>query len=420
MANEGVGPIGIGQQIASGGEFQFIPTISDARSAMDILQSGERARRFERIPLDLVITETPVIDPEHASELAADIAREQQMMPILVRATENLGAGLQYQIADGFHRSAGMKAAEMETIEAVVMYGWSYEELLNKRILSANSVKSVKFGRLATWMEELYELTPWHEMGIRMTEAVTATVFNNPEIGKKTLENHQLRGLKEWVNRQARNWQMPLGELWSSLSIIEESDPKLVHLVRPKIEQGEEHKFIVQGHLRAVTDAYPGRNNYNVQRALINWVLEEGATPKDVDRMAEAIKDLLEPGMRASEVVNIIERVRSVGDDNESSEDGNDTGASHRQGASSRRPRGEISNKQTRKQLEKERDDLKSEVDRLTWWRSIEGSDDTQGKVLELVLGEARKIDEVGNELGIDKDEVGRHIIEGLEKRDTS
>ena len=253
-----------------------------------------------------------------------------------------------------------------------------------------------------------------------MTEAVTATVFNNPEIGKKTLENHQLRGLKEWVNRQARNWQMPLGELWSSLSIIEESDPKLVHLVRPKIEQGEEHKFIVQGHLRAVTDAYPGRNNYNVQRALINWVLEEGATPKDVDRMAEAIKDLLEPGMRASEVVNIIERVRSVGDDNESSEDGNDTGASHRQGASSRRPRGEISNKQTRKQLEKERDDLKSEVDRLTWWRSIEGSDDTQGKVLELVLGEARKIDEVGNELGIDKDEVGRHIIEGLEKRDTS
>lgn len=402
-------------------EFAPIPTITDTRPSIDIINSGERARRLEMIPLEYVITETPVIDPVHASELAADIKREQQLMPILVRGTV-IDGELAYQIADGFHRSSGMKAAGEESIEAFVMYGWSYVELLNKRILSANSVKSVKFGRLAMWMQELYEMTPWHDMGIGMSEAVTATVFKSPTIEGKAIGNRDMSRLQEWVNGQARNWQMTTGELWESLGTIEQSDPRLVHLVRPTINKGDEHSFILESHLKAASEAYPGKSNYPIQRALINWVLENKITPTGVDRMAADIRPNLKPGMKARDVTEVILGI-AKGWEFERQHRAETRARQAREAAAreeryDREPLPRSSSERGANQRPNPKISQAEELKRLKWWEATDGLEDGQRELVRLVLGEARRLTDVEESLGIAREQAGIWIVDAIAKRD--
>lgn len=406
---------------------QVVPTIVDDRTSLDIVRSGERARRWEFIPLVNVITETPVIDPAHASELAADIAQSQQLLPILVRAHETNRGDLAFQIADGFHRSAGMKAAGMEKIEAIVMYGWSHEELLNKRILSANSVKSVKFGRLALWMNELFELTPWSENGVALSDAVTATVFNSEEIEGK-VNRREMQQLREWVRTQARNWQMPVDEMWSSLGIIEQSDPRLVHLVRPEISKGDEHTFILEGHLKAVSEAFPGKDNFPIQRALINWSLQAGGSTQQVERMAESIESYVTPGMKAREAAEVIagidrawaneraqktaerERAKKVALRREDSFE--DDGVTRQSGRTGERPAKITKDQQLQNRL--------TEIKGLKWWERTSGLEERQADIVRLVLGEEVKLSDIEERFNACRDEVGNMILDALEKRDNT
>ncbi len=401
-------------------EFAPIPTIHDDRASIDIVASGERARRLEMIPLANVITETPVIDPVHASELAADIIREQQLMPILVRATM-IDGELSYQIADGFHRSSGMKAAGKESIEAFVMYGWSYVELLNKRILSANSVKSVKFGRLAMWMQELYEMTPWSEMGIGLSEAVTATVFKSESIDGKAIGSRDMVKLREWVNGQARNWQMTTDELWVSLSTIEQSDPRLVHLVRPKVEKGDEHSFILESHLREASEAFPGKANYPIQRALINWVLDKGLSPTQVERMAGDLRPHLKPGMKAREVLEVIDGIsRSWEFERQRAAE---VRAQSRRAAQAREARldEEFEEKPKAPKTPKEKPIVahEEELKRLKWWETTEGLEDGERELVRLVLGEAKRLIDVEESFGIGREQIRNTLMDALQKRDS-
>ncbi len=390
------------------GEQAFV----DTRSAADIVQSGEKLERFEIIPLANVITETPVIDPVHASELAVDMAQGRgQLLPILVRVREDEESGaLVYDVADGFHRTAGLKAADQPTIKAVVMYGCTDEELIDKRIISANSVKSVKFGRIALWMNAGYDLTPWAEQGISLRDAVSTAVFNSNSVKGGDLDEAEIQRMKDWVVEKARHWQMPVAELWTNLGIIEQSDPRLVQLVRPKVEKGEEGTVITQANLKMVSDIYPGPENYGVQRALINWFLENRASAHQLEDMAWCIQGLVQVGMKAKEVSVLIADMETRREQAALNASKADDARYDSQFKSNPRRSASTSRRTSAKEF-------RDEIAQLKWWEKTEGLDEREKNIVAAIFDDRKSLAEAVEQFDISRDEIGAIILSALDKR---
>lgn len=381
----------------------------DTRPAVEIIRAGEKLERFEIIPLTNIISETPVIDPVHASELAVDMAQGRgQLLPILVRVREDEKTGdLEYDVADGFHRTAGLKAAEQPTIKAVVMYGCSDAELIDKRIISANSVKSVKFGRIALWMNDGYNLTPWADQGIKLKDAVATTVFNSDEVKGAELSNPEVQKMKDWVEEKARHWQMSVSELWTNLGIIEQSDPRLVQLVRPKVEKGEESSFITQAQLKIVAELYPGPENYSVQRALINWLLGNHPSASQLEDMAWAIHENVKIGMKAKDVTELITRVEKGRESNQAEAENKDNiNFEHNQNGR----RGKYIPGWTLK-------GFREEISQLRWWEKIDGIKEKDRDIVSAIFGERKSLQEAVEQFGVSREEIGQIILDSLDRR---
>ncbi len=279
-------------------------------SSLELLRSGEKLNRLETIPLDNVLVDTALLDPQHARDLQASMETENQglLVPILVRAREDNGSVV-YDVADGFHRTSAKKQLGDPTIDAKVLYGCSNEELADHRILAANSVKSVRFGRLAIWMNDAYSLTPWAKAGIGMSEAFSIAVFNSPQDRNGRLTEKQTEGLKNWARNKANHWQMSIHNVWTNLGIIEQSDPDLVRIVRPRLAKQDEGKAITQTHLRAVSEPYPSPGNYGLQRAIIQWTLSTKASVQQTDTLATKLLDRVSLGMSQSSAERVIKAV---------------------------------------------------------------------------------------------------------------
>lgn len=141
-----------------------------AYSAVDLLQMEVRTERQEEIPVDLIVQESALIDPDHAQNLAESMMGDRkQISPTTVRArlvTDEGGTSVVYDVIDGFHRSEGKRiiqqlTGEPQTMKTIVLYGCLDEELFDLRVLAASSVKSIKFARMAEWMKKSFLSTKW-------------------------------------------------------------------------------------------------------------------------------------------------------------------------------------------------------------------------------------------------------------------
>jgi len=376
----------------------------DTRPSFEIVKSGEKLERLEIIPIESVITETPVIDPKHASDLAVDISTNPrgQLSAILVRVREEEG-GLVYDIADGFHRTAGLKAAGAATVKANVMYGCSDAELTDNRILAANSVKSVKFGRLALWMDQGYQLTPWAEKGVRLIDAVNTALFNSDEVKGANLSIEEVDQMKEWVREKSRHWQMPLHTLWGNLSVIEQSDPRLIQLVRPKLTKEDEGRYITQSHLRVVSQEFPGPENYGVQRALINWVLTNSVSASRLESFIDRLQGRMKIGMKFGEASEKIAELEKFDEE------------MHRRAEAREQRLDDIQQGRTANETWATR--LKRENQNLKWWENIEDMDERSRDIVKTIFVDRKSVGEAAEIFNIDRQELGEILLQALEMR---
>jgi len=187
-------------------------------------------------------------------------------------------------------------------IKAVVLYGCSDEELYDLRVIAARWVKSVKFARMATWMQGSFSTSQWEspeltemvkEGHLTLAQVVSlAEVDGSGKILKLTPE--EAIEVKSWVREKAKKWKRPLSSLVSEMRLIEAAAPDLVARVRIDSGGRKGRGVLTQARLKAIVDHIP--HEWELQRKLVDLIIEHNFTGKEMDFLAWALKNAIEIG----------------------------------------------------------------------------------------------------------------------------
>jgi len=258
----------------------------------ELLLTNVYVERQETIHINDIVDEYDLIDSLHAENLANSMMGERgQISPILVRARLD-GDKIAYDLIDGFHRHAGKKIIQAKTGESqpmhtIVLYGCSDEELFDLRILAVNSVKKVKFARMAIWMTRSLEETTWQNKGLKkridlkeITLSQIFTLAQNNSSGKKLgLSESEANELKEWARNKAQLWRKSLPSLIQDMKTVELSAPDLVQRVRQG--GGGGRGIFTAARLKAIVDNLPGE--WELQRKFADMAVDKNILASDLD-----------------------------------------------------------------------------------------------------------------------------------------
>lgn len=259
----------------------------DLRSPLEVIRSGERIVREESIPVGGVLLDGTLIDKAHSKYLARlMLSDDGQIHRINVRPRE-LDGKVVFDTTDGYHRADAIRINGWQTALATCLYGRTNAEVARLRIIAAPSVSSVKFGRVATWMNDAYAESEWKNSGVSLLEAFSVTNFNSKTTKSPNVQGEKVEELKVWCKDFADAIQMTVGEVWVDLSIAVAADPELVLIVREDSKDRDKTMSITASMLQAVTDVYPGPDNYGIQKGLINFALQNQLTTRGMRELIE-------------------------------------------------------------------------------------------------------------------------------------
>lgn len=266
-------------------------------SPVDLLKMEVRTERQEEIPVDSIVQESALIDPQHAQNLAESMmGNRKQISPTTVRARLD-GERVVYDNIDGFHRTEGKRIIEQlinepQTLKTIVLYGCGDEELFDLRVLAASSVKSIKFARMAEWMKRSFFSTHWQNNRIyelvEKEEITLSQVFNLAQFdssGKNLgLKPEEVIELKEWAGKKSKQWGRPLSTLMVEMRTVELAAPDLVQRVRTGGGGSGGRGILTRARLEAIVTNLPG--DWELQRQMVNLAISKNILAQDLDFLA--------------------------------------------------------------------------------------------------------------------------------------
>lgn len=267
-------------------------------SPVDLLKMEVKTERQEEIPVDLIVQESALIDPDHAQNLAESMMGDRkQISPTTVRARLTDSGQVIYDVIDGFHRSEGKRiieqiTSEPQTMKTIVLYGCTDEELFDLRVLAASSVKSIKFARMAEWMKRSFLSTQWrnkHLHELAETETVTLSqVFNLAQFNSSGthlgLTADEVVELKGWASKKSKQWDRPLSTLMVEMRTVELAAPDLVQRVRTGGGGKGGKGVLTRARLEAIVTNLPG--DWETQRLLADLAIVRNILADDLDFLA--------------------------------------------------------------------------------------------------------------------------------------
>lgn len=276
-------------------------------TSRNLILSGERVNRQETVQVDEIVNEGLVIDQQHAEGIAASILGDRgQITPVTLVARLE-GGQLVYRIVDGFHRVEAKRmiqvgSGEKQSLMAVVLYGSDDEELYDLRVLAVNSVKSVKFVRMVDWMRRSFETTKWQNKDIasrvetkRITLSQVFTMAGGDNPGTSFgLEEAEVRELKFWAKKKAKQWDKPLSTLALELRTADLADPSLVQMVRMGGGGRDGEGVLSRTRLDAIVKHLP--NEYPAQRLFVTMALEKDLLSSEIDYLGSRYVQAREEG----------------------------------------------------------------------------------------------------------------------------
>ncbi len=281
-----------------------------AFSPVDLLRGEIRVERQEKIPVELIVQENALIDPQHAQNLAESMMGvRKQISPVTVRARllEDGGGMVVYDVIDGFHRSAGKRIIEELTqepqeMDTIVLYACDDEELYDLRVLAASSVKSIKFARMAEWMKRSFLSTKWQNQrlhGLVEAEELTLSqVFNLAQFdasGERIgLEANEAIELKDWALRKSKQWGKQISTLMTEMRTVELAAPDLVQRVRTGGGGKGGRGVLTRTRLEAIVTHLPG--DWEAQRLLADLAIAKNILADDLDFLAWTYAEAKEAG----------------------------------------------------------------------------------------------------------------------------
>lgn len=282
--------------------------ISDALSRR-LIENGERRSLIGTVPLSRVVTDHSLIDEHHVEELANSMRSSDrgQISPTTMRARidEETNEVL-FDVVDGFHRTEALRRIGADTIKVSAMYSCSDEELYDLRILAAQSVQSVQYARIATWMRLAFDSTPWAAKGMDVTHAFGITLNDTKRPQKVDFSPQEVEEMKDWVKGTANRWSRGLAQTYQTLKLVDEADPALVEQVRTQ-GGGKDRKAVVTPTLLKLTvESFPGAENYDAQNAVMDVILDKRYYVPQARAFIDQVAPFLHEGMSKEEVTNAI------------------------------------------------------------------------------------------------------------------
>ena len=293
------------EQIAQSSETLDVSTLTP----QEIIERGLEIERIEDIDPGLIDFEEGIVDYSHADKLNKSMKKKRgQLSPIVVRARVEDGQ-LRYDVADGFHRAWGAKAAEDPTIRANVMYGCDDEELQDIRILSVSSVKSVQYPRIARWMDQAFSQTKWASK-MRVAQAFAITVNDSSRARGIDISEDELAELKDWVNKRCQAWgDKPVASAYQILRTVDMADPELVRQVRNSSGGKDRIAVITPDRLKHVVEAYPDAPNFEVQRIILDEVCARRLSATETKLFVMALKKSFKPWMSSEQLQELLPKI---------------------------------------------------------------------------------------------------------------
>ncbi len=273
-------------------------------SSKDLLQMNVRTERLETVPISVITEEESLVDSLHATELAESMMGDRkQISPATIRARLN-GTFIVYDMIDGFHRQKGKKIIEQITgvpqfLDSTVLYGCDDEELYDLRVLAANSVKSVKFARMAEWMKKSFESTVWKNgriselissEKITLSQVFTFTHFNKGKV--RGLNVAEADELKEWAFKKSKQWKKPLSSLIFDMRTVELAAPDLVQRVRTGGGGKDRKGVLTKARLDKIVEHLFGE--YEAQRNLANLSIDKNIVAEDLGILSKIYRIAIE------------------------------------------------------------------------------------------------------------------------------
>lgn len=221
------------------------------------------------VPVGLVNQEEVAVDQAHVLELAESIRQQSktheitgQLSPVLLGQLPDQD---KFVILDGFHRVPAVKLAGSEIVYATIKTNCTPEDVIDLRIVAANSHKKVKFARIVEWVDEAWQTTPWADRA-GVSQAFVMTFLNGAGTGKgkagNGLTKEDVQEIRGWVRQKCEQWDVNPVSVDRYLRTARQADPELVKSARERTS-GHKLEVITPKHLDNIVRHLP--NEYMLQ-----------------------------------------------------------------------------------------------------------------------------------------------------------
>ena len=258
-------------------------------SQVSIIHERDGGKVEAMVPVDLIYREDVPVDQAHVDELAESILKEQamrgdtegQLSPVLLAEIPDRDTFL---IIDGFHRDAALHQIGNEEVFSTIRRDSTMDEVVDLRILTANTHASVTFARIVEWVQDAWHKSPWAE---NLTAAQAFSLSRSGGTGRRLgLTPEEATEVLAWTADKCDRWRISKGTVYQSLATAQMADPELVKEARRRTGK---HALtaITPQHLTVIAKALPKRypeqrlvakiakaNNFNLQstRAVVEML----------------------------------------------------------------------------------------------------------------------------------------------------
>lgn len=247
------------------------------------------------VPTGIILQTDVPVDQEHVSELTDSMQKEEadhgvrqgQLSPVLLA---QMPGEDKFIIIDGFHRVASASNTNKHEVYATIKQVKSWEEIIDLRIITANTHKSVAFSRIITWVEEAWAMTEWSKK-ISPLQAFSLSVSKSKNPGKHLgITVEEMDQIRAWTREKCTKWRTTIGIVKQHLGIAKDASPKLITEARPR-KSGHELPYITPRHLGVIARELPGESNYAYQEAAAEYVTKNNLSKEQTAKVVEILAD---------------------------------------------------------------------------------------------------------------------------------
>ncbi|TSC88288.1 MAG: hypothetical protein G01um10147_193 [Microgenomates group bacterium Gr01-1014_7] len=189
---------------------------------------------------------------------------------------------------DGLHRLEILRGKNEQFAYAAIKPDCTRQEIVKYRISATKDHPSVRFPRMVQYLHDSWELTPWIDLGMTVTQAFILR-YSKRSTGKNLhLTPTQVLEVRDWVDQSCSGCSIGANIAYVMLKIADVADPELVKSVRER-KSGNHLTALTGEHLANISRPPTLCHRYDLQNTLAEAILKESLTVDDTKQLVSVV-----------------------------------------------------------------------------------------------------------------------------------